>query len=107
MLICTGYYGKEASNNAKVRTNSKYTNHGHGFETSSHILCPRRLHSINRSSDMSIITRLPVSLFEFKRNRFFVSIKLENIGLHGIYFVTSKHVVQDESGKYLGTFSYD
>ena len=78
-----------------------YTNHGHGFETSSHILCPRRLHSINRSSDMSIITRLPVSLFEFKRN------KIENIGLHGIYFVTSKHVVQDESGKYLGTFSYD
>lgn len=25
MLVCTRYYGKEASNNAKVRTNSKYT----------------------------------------------------------------------------------
>ena len=106
MLICTGYYGKEASNNAKVRTNSKHTYHGHGFKTSSHILCPRRLHSINRSSDMSIITRLPVSL-SLKGTGFFVSIKLENRGLHGIYFVTSKHVVQDESGKYLGTFSYD
>jgi hypothetical protein len=25
MLVCTRYYGEEASNNAKVRTNSKYT----------------------------------------------------------------------------------
>ena len=84
-----------------------YTNHGHGFETSSHILCPRRLHSINRSSDMSIITDYQCLSLSLKGTGFFVSIKLENIGLHGIYFVTSKHVVQDESGKYLGTFSYD
>lgn len=53
-------------------------------------------------SDMSIITRLPVSLFEFKRNRFFCEYKVREYR-----FVTSKHVVQDESGKYLGTFSYD